>query len=143
RVSALVDVANPHRFANLQRPAIRLLLTSNHSEQRGLPRSVWTNHSHDSATRQGEIQAVDEQIVSVSLAQPASFDNRVAETRTRRDVDFRGFNLLRGVLAKKLLIRVQAGFSLGLTGPRRHPYPLELAFERPLTTGLGLFFLRE
>ena len=132
-----------HGFANLQRAAVGLLLPGDHPEQRRLAGAVRPDHADDAAARQREVEAVDQQVVAVALAQAARFDDDVAEPGTRRNVDFGGFNFLRGVFAQQLLVGVEARLSFRLARARRHANPFELAFERALTPGLGLFLLRE
>src|SRR5262249_36572337 len=79
RLAALIDVADLHRVANPERAGVGLLLSGDHPEQRRLAGAVWTDNADDAAARQREIKAVDEQVVLVAFAQPARFDDDVAE----------------------------------------------------------------
>src|SRR6185295_14896782 len=63
RVAGLIDVAEMHGLADLDRALVRLFLPDDHAEQRGLAGSVGTNHADDTARRQLEGQVVDQQIV--------------------------------------------------------------------------------
>src|SRR5690348_5313433 len=54
RVARLRNVGELHRLADLQRAAIRLLLASDETEQRGLAGAVRTDHADDAATWQLE-----------------------------------------------------------------------------------------
>src|SRR5262249_51646814 len=101
------------------------------------------DHTDDAAPRQGEIEAVDQQVVAVPFAQAPGLDDRITQTRTWSDIDFSGFNFLRGVFPEQLFVGVETSLTFRLASPRRHANPFEFAFERPLTTRLGLFFLRE
>ncbi len=143
RVAALIDVADLHGLADLQRAAVRLLLSRDHPEQRRLAGAVRPDDADDAAARQREVEIVDQQVVAVALLELARFDDDVAEARAGRDVDFGGLDLLRGVLAQQVLVRVEARLALGLTRARRHADPFELALERLLATRFGLLFLRE
>src|ERR1043166_6981891 len=44
RVAALVDIAEMHRLADLDRAAVGLVLPGDHAEQRGLAGAVRTDH---------------------------------------------------------------------------------------------------
>src|SRR5438105_1989939 len=46
-VAALIDVADLHRVADLQRARVRRLLPDDHPEQRGFSRAVGTDHADD------------------------------------------------------------------------------------------------
>src|SRR5437867_371902 len=143
RFAALIDVADLHGLPEPQRAGIRLLLPGHHPEQRRLAGAVRSDDADDAAARQREIEVVDEEVVAVALLQIACLDDDIAETRARRNVDFRGLNLLRGLLAEQIFVRIESRLALGLPRARRHANPFELALERPLTPRLGLLFLRE
>src|SRR5262249_32130309 len=121
----------------------RLLLPGDHPEQRRLAGAVRTDDADNPAAREREVEVLDQQVVAVALLQPARLDDRVAETRSWRDVDLGGLDLLRRILLEQIFIRVQPRLPLRLARPRRHPDPFELAFERLLPPRLGLLFLRE
>ena len=133
RVAALIDDANLDRLANLHRPGVRLLLAGDHPEQRRLPRAIGPDHADDATLRQGEVEILDEQVVAERLPDVTRLDDQVAQPGTRRDVDLGGVDLLRGLFAQQVLVRVETRLAFGLTGARRHPDPLQLALERALT----------
>src|SRR5919106_1874207 len=54
RVARLVDVAELHRFADLNRTFVRLLLARDHAEQSGLAGAVRADNADDAAGRQLE-----------------------------------------------------------------------------------------
>src|SRR5439155_15660848 len=143
RFAALIHVADFHRVAELQRAGVRLLLPRDHAEQRRLAGAVGADDADDPALRQREIQVLDQDVVAVALPQLPRFDDDVAETRARRDVDLGGLDLLRRVLAQQVLVRVDAGLPFRLPRPRRHVNPFELAFERLLPARLRLLLLRQ
>ena len=67
RVARLVDIAELHRLADLDRAVVRLLLAGDHAEQRRLAGAVRPDHPDDAAGRQLEGQAVDEELVAEAL----------------------------------------------------------------------------
>src|SRR5438067_1793488 len=143
RLAALIDVADLHRLADLQRPLVRLLLRGDHPEERRLAGAVRADDADDAAGRQREVEVLDEQLVAVAFLQPARFDHGVAEARAGRDVDLGRLDLLRRVLAQQVLVRIQARLAFRLPRARRHPDPFELALERLLPPRLRLLLLRE
>ena len=138
RFAALIDVANLHRLTHLERPGIRLLLSGDHSEERGLPRAVRTDHADDAAARKREAQPFDEKVVAVPLPEVPSLYDDITEPGAWRDVDFRRLDLLRRFLPQQLLVGVQTRLAFGLTRTRRQANPLELALQGALTPRLGL-----
>jgi hypothetical protein len=66
-------------------------------------------------------------------------DDKIAEARPWRDVDFGRLNPLGRFLAQQLLIGVQACLAFRLPRPRRHADPFQLALERPLPPGFRFF----
>src|SRR5207253_1809307 len=119
------------------------LLRGDHSEERGLAGAVRTDDADDAAARQREGQIIHQQIVAVRLPNAASLDDEIAKTRTGRDVDFGGLDALCRVFAKELFVCIEPRFPFRLPRARRHPDPLELAFERPLALGFSLLLERQ
>ena len=87
RVAALIDVADLHGLADLERPRVGLLLARDHPEQRRLAGAVGPDDADDAAARQREVEVLDQHVVAVALLQAARFDDDVAEPRARGDVD--------------------------------------------------------
>ncbi len=143
RVAALVHVPVLHRLTQPQRSGIRLLLPGDHPEQGRLPGAIRPDHADDAATRQREVQVVDEELIAVRLSQPPRLDDEVAKAGTRRNVDFNLFDLLRAVLVEQLFVGVETRLALRLPRTGRHADPLELARQRLLALALGLLFQRE
>src|SRR5262249_33613043 len=143
RVAALIDVADLHRLADLERAGIGLFLPGYHPEQRRLARAVRPDHADDAAARQREVEPVDEDVVVIAFAQAARFDDGVAEPRARTDVNLRGFDFLRRVLLQQILVRIETRLALCLARARRHPDPFKLALQRLLAPRLRLLLLRE
>src|SRR5207245_786488 len=79
RVAALIDVPDRHRLAESERAAVWLLRARNHPEQRRLAGAVGSDDADDAATRQGEVETVDQQLVAVALLQSSRFDDDVTE----------------------------------------------------------------
>src|SRR2546428_9244184 len=79
--TALVDVRDLHRVAELQRSVVRLLLTDDHPEQRRLARAVRADHADDSRRRQREAQPLEQQLVAEALGDLVRLDHAVAEPR--------------------------------------------------------------
>ena len=136
-------MADLNGLAQLQRAAVRLLLSRDHPEQRRLAGAVRTDHADDAAARQREVQILDEQVVAVALLEVPRLDDDVAEPRAGSDVDLRRLDLLGALLAQQLLVGVEPRLPFGLARARRHADPFELALERSLPFRLGLFLLRE
>ena len=90
RVARLVDIAELHRLADLDRARVRLLLPGDHAEQRGLAGAVRTDHADDAAGRQLEGEIVDQQLVAVALGEALEVDDVLAEPLGDRDDDLRG-----------------------------------------------------
>src|SRR2546425_5010348 len=87
RVAGLRDVRELHRFAHLERPAIRPLLAGDEAEERRLPSAVGSDDPDDAAARQREGQIVEEELLAVGLAQPAGLDHELTEPWAGRDRD--------------------------------------------------------
>ena len=68
-VARLVDIAELHRLADLDRARVRLVLPGDHAEQRGLAGAVRADDADDAAGRQLEGEIVDQQIVAEALPQ--------------------------------------------------------------------------
>ena len=141
--ATLVHVANPHGVTDFQRAAVRLLLSRDHPEQRRLAGAIGPDHPDDAAAGQREGESLDEQVVGIPLAEISRLDDHVAEARPRSDVDLGRLDLLRGVLAQEILVRVQPRLALRLPRARRHANPFKLPLERPLPARLGFLLLRQ
>src|SRR5206468_7888306 len=138
RLAALIDLANLDRLADFQRPAVRLLLTRDHPEERRLSGAVGADDADNAAARQREVEIVDEHVIAVALSKMPRLDDEVAEAWPGGDVDFSGVDFLRGFFAQQLFVGIEPRLAFCLPGARRHPDPFELALERPLTPRFGL-----
>ena len=115
-VARLVDVAELHRLADLDRAGVGLLLAGDHAEQRGLAGAVRADHADDAAGRQLEGEVVDQQVVAVALLAGASKSTTFCPSRSAdRDDDLRvpGSAWL-GDLRQQLLVALIARLRLGL-----------------------------
>ncbi len=144
-VAALVGVGDLHRVAETQAAGVGLFLADDHAEERGLAGAVGPDDADDAAARQGEGQAVDEEVVAVTLAQSLALDHQVAQPGPGRDVDLVLLDALGrvAVLGQQLLVVGEARLALGLTGARAHPHPFQLALERPPAGGFLLLLERQ
>src|SRR5262249_52966332 len=132
RVARLVDIAELHRLADPQAPAVRRLLANDHAEQRGLAGAVRADHADDAAGRQAEVETVDQQAVAEALAQLLGDDHQLAQARTGRDADLATIGLLLTARRQQLLIGGDARLALGLAGPRRLADPFQFMLKRAL-----------
>src|SRR5438445_7203566 len=89
RVSALVDIAEPHSLALADRAGIRCFLTGDHLEQRRLAGAVRADDTDDAARRQLERQVFDQKLVAEALVEAFDLDDDIAEAFARRDDDLR------------------------------------------------------
>src|SRR5690606_20530991 len=76
-IARLVNIGQFYRRPDLDGAAVRLLLARNHPEQGGLPRTVGPDDPHEGARRHPETQVVDEQAISVGLADTVEHDDFV------------------------------------------------------------------
>ena len=116
RVARLVDIGQLHRLAQGDRALVGLLLTGQHAEQRRLARAVRTDHADDAAGRDGEVQVLDQQLVAHRLLQADDLDHLATQALAVRDDDLGAGDALLLGLVGHLVIGVDAGLLLGLTG---------------------------
>src|SRR5262249_26599500 len=145
RLAALVDVRQHDRLTQAERPAVGLLLSGDHAEERRLAGAVRADDADETAARQREIEAADEQPIAVALAQPLGLDHEVAQPRSGRNGDLRRALALlaRLLLGEELLVVREPRLALRLAGPGRHAHPLELALQRAPAAGDLLLLLRQ
>jgi len=125
----LIDVRQLDGVAETQAAGVRLLLADDHPKQRGLAGAVGTDHADDAAAGQAERGLVEQQLVVEALAQLLGLDHHLAEARPGRDRDFGGIQSALLLVRRELLVGLDARLALGLTRPRRHAHPLELALQ--------------
>src|SRR6185503_702999 len=94
--------------------------------------------------RQRERQVLDEQAVTVALAQVLDLDDGVTEARAGRDGDLELAGRVLGLvrLGEQLLVRAQARLALRLARLGAHTDPFELPRERALARVDRLRLLR-
>ena len=141
--TALVDVGNLHRLAELQAAGGGLLDAHDHLEQGGLAHAVGADHADDAVARQLEGQVVHEHAVAELLVQVLDLEDLGAQARTGRDLDLGEVELLglRG-LGGHLVVTLQTGAALRLTRLRRAADPLELACQAFLQLLIALLLAR-
>src|SRR5579883_546003 len=64
RIARLIDIAEMHGLADLDRAGVGLVLAGDHAEQRGLAGAVRADHADDAARREFEGEVVDQQVVA-------------------------------------------------------------------------------
>src|SRR3954468_6786642 len=143
RVAGLIDIAEMHGLADLDRALVRLLLPDDHAEQRGLARYVRTNHADDAARWQLEGEVVDQQVVAERLGETLEIDHVLTEPLGHRDDDLRGLGGLLRSLLHQLLVALIAGLGLRLPRARGGRDPFLLARERALARFFLAALLRE
>src|SRR6187431_2883497 len=89
RIARLIDIAELHRVADADGAVVRLVLSHDHAEQRGLAGAVRTDHADNAAWRELEGEIVDEEAVAEAFADILRLDDDVAEPRSRRNGDLR------------------------------------------------------
>src|SRR5258706_5008469 len=89
RIARLRYVAELHCLANHEGSAVGLLLAGDEMEQRGLARAVRSDDPDDASARQRECEVVEEESITVSLAELGGIDHDVAEPRSGRDADLK------------------------------------------------------
>src|SRR5579863_2108147 len=92
-VARLIDIAEMHRLADLDRAVVRLFLLGDHAEQRGLTGAVRADDADNAARRQAEGKIVDQQIVAEALSQVLEVDDVLPEPLGDRDDDLCGLRL--------------------------------------------------
>src|SRR5690606_11694911 len=114
------------RLANHDFAVIRLFLTGNHAEERGLADAVRTDDADNAARRQAEFEIVHQQTIAEALAHPLEVDDILAEPLARRNDDLRIARTALGCLLHQLLIGVDTRLGLGLAGAGACRNPLAL-----------------
>src|SRR5436305_14109312 len=79
--TALVDVRELDRVADLEVAFVRLLLAGDHPEERRLAGAVRTDDADDAAGRKAEAHVLDEQPVAEALRDAIGVDDDVTEPR--------------------------------------------------------------
>src|SRR5262245_33556768 len=102
-VSALIDVGDLDRVADIERAAIGFLAACDHPEERRLTGAVRTGDADDRAARNGAREIVDEESVAVRFADALHVEDLLAEAGSRRNVEFRGLVALLHFLRHQFL----------------------------------------
>src|SRR5262249_23625268 len=89
RVARLIDEAQLHAIADLDRTRIGLFLPGDHAEQCRLAGAVGADDSDNAARRQLERKSVDQQLLAEALFQPLELNDVLPEPRARRNLDRR------------------------------------------------------
>src|SRR5690606_24993760 len=95
---------------------VRLLLASDHAEQRGLTRSVRADYADNAAGRKLEGQVVDQEPVTIAFGQAFGLNHHVAEALACRndDLGVAWTTIVRG--ADQLVISLDTRLRLRLAG---------------------------
>ena len=140
QAAILVHVAQLDRLTNLDRSRIRFLYPDDHPEHRRLTGSVRTDHADNAAFGKTEVHILIEDLVPISFADALGFDDHIAQSWARRDVDLQICGLLVLFLIDQFLIAVEPRLALRLTGFRRHADPFQLMLQRLAALRFGFFF---
>src|ERR1700674_1635187 len=132
-----------HRLAEVDSPAIGLLLAGQHAKEGGLAGAVRADHADDAAGRQLEGEVLDEQRVAIAFGEALDVDDVLPEALAGRDDDLRGAGSTLLVPLEELVIGADTRLRLRLAGARARRDPFALAVERPLAGGLLAALLRE
>ena len=133
-----------HAFADRDRALVRLLLSRDHPEQRGLAGAVGADHADDAARRQLEAEIVDQKpVVAKPFGEPLEIDHVLAEPLGHRDRDLCGLGVLFARLLQQVFVTLIAGLGFGLARFWRCRDPFLLACQRALMGGLLAALLLE
>src|SRR5436309_3218064 len=99
RIAGLIDIAEIHRFADLDAALVLFFLADDHAKERRLAGAVRPDHADDAAGRQAESEIVDQEVVAIALAQLFEVDNGLPQPLRDRNNDLRA---LRGLLRRLL-----------------------------------------
>ena len=126
----LIDIGELHGLTHSKRTSIRLFQSHDQAEERGLTRTVRTNHAHDAIRWQHEIQVGEERLLRIRLRNMLRLNDLVTKTRTIGDIDFEFLFLLLLFLVEHHLVGVQTSLSFGMARLRGHTHPLQLTLQR-------------
>ena len=142
-IARLVDVAEMHRLADLDRAGIGLVLPGDHPEQRGLAGAVGANHPDNATRRQLEGEVIDQQAVAEPLGQPLEIDHVLAKPLGDGNRDLRGLGLFFARLLQQVFVTLVARLGFGLAGLRRSRDPFLFPLQRALMRRLLAALLRQ
>src|SRR5262245_23345706 len=136
RIAGLIDVAEMHRFADLDVALVRLFLSDDHAKQRCLAGAVRPDHADDAAGRQAESEIVDQQVVAIALAQPLEVDHGLPQPLRDWNDDLRALRRLLRRLLHEIFVALVTRLRLRLPRARRSRDPFALTRERALVRRL-------
>ncbi|OPZ47531.1 MAG: hypothetical protein BWY95_01422 [Bacteroidetes bacterium ADurb.BinA104] len=137
----LVHVCYLYGLTNLEGTPVNLLHSHDKAEQRSLARSVRSYDTHNAVWRQREVQVIKKQLVAVCLSHALGLNHLITQTRTVGNEYLKPLLLGLDILIQQLIVRVESGLTLGLTGLGSHTYPLKLTLQCLAALG-GLFLLK-
>ena len=86
--AALINVGQLHCRPDGQLPAVRNFISDQHSKQRRLSSTVWSNHANNATRRKDEAQAIDQESVAKGFRQALGVNDEITKSRTGRNCDF-------------------------------------------------------
>ena len=128
-VVGLVDVCDFYGLSDFEGTCVGLHLVHYEAEECGLSGAVGADHSYLAVGGQGEVEAGEEGFLSEGLGEAVGFDDFVAEAGAVGDEYLEAFLALFLVFVEELVVGVESGLALGLTGLGGHAHPFELALE--------------
>ena len=132
----MIDIAEMHRFADLDAALVLFFLADDHAKERRLAGAVRPDHADDAAGRQAESEIVDQEVVAIALAQLFEVDNGLPQPLRDRNNDLRALRGLLRRLLHEIFIALIAGLRLRLPRARGRRDPFTLAREGALVRRL-------
>ena len=87
-VAVLIHVTHLHSVTNGDGARAWCFLASEHAEQRGFTRAVWSDNANDASRWKREGQVFNQHSVAEALHQVLHFNHGVTQTRAGRNHDF-------------------------------------------------------
>src|SRR5471030_1430169 len=143
-VHGITELINRRQFDGVSQfdgATIWRFLARHHTEQRGFTRAVRPDNADNRAFRHGEGEIVDQNAVTVRLAQVLHFNNFIPQAWARWNKQFVGFVTFLVFSAVQFFEASQTGLAFRLTAFRALTNPLQLFLDRFTTGCFGRGFL--
>ena len=140
-IAGLIHVAKLHGFTDRDLATVRGLKAHQDAEQRRLAHTVGTDNANDAAFGHREAHVFEQQPITKGFPQSADLDHFIAQSRTRRNVDFVGLVAGLELLRIQFLEPLQSRLVFRLPALRVGAHPLEFGLDGFLVGGLMTLFL--